>query len=148
MIGKLLKSLSSSDFSNYGARFLDGTMRVWCGPIYVWSTHEVVHLQKKMCLRSCASAISIVSVLWCGVVSASDETPADHQLQEKITDALESDRYFYSAHVNVSVRNGVIVLHGFVFSDWDLRDAIRIANRAAAGNRVVDDLAIEVGGRR
>jgi osmotically-inducible protein OsmY len=48
----------------------------------------------------------------------------------------------------VSVKNGVIVLHGFVFSDWDLRDAIRIANRAAGGNRVVDELAIEVGGRR
>ncbi|HZE43081.1 MAG TPA: hypothetical protein VE058_04835 [Steroidobacteraceae bacterium] len=35
-----------------------------------------------------------------------------------------------------------------VFSDWDLRDAIRIATRAAGGRRVVDDLTIEVGGRR
>jgi osmotically-inducible protein OsmY len=126
-----------------------GAVQTMCGQHI-----EVAHLQKKMCLRTYASAISIVSVLWCGVASASGEarsTPsmlADQQLQEKITDALESDRYFYSAHVNVSVRNGVIVLHGFVFSDWDLRDAIKIANRAAAGNLVVDDLAIEVGGRR
>jgi osmotically-inducible protein OsmY len=113
----------------------------------------VISLQKNMCLRSCASAISIVFVLSCGSVAVSHEapaktTPADQLLQEQVTDALESDRYFYSAHVNVSVRNGVIVLHGFVFSDWDLRDAIRIANRAADGNRVVNDLAIEVGGRR
>jgi len=102
-----------------------------------------------MCLRSCAFAISIISVLWCGEVAANNGVPlTDQQLQEQVTDALDSDRYFYSAHVNVSVKNGVIVLHGFVFSDWDLRDAIRIANRAAAGNRVVDELAIEVGGRR
>jgi osmotically-inducible protein OsmY len=110
-------------------------------------------LQKKMCLKSCASAISIASVLWCGGAAASYEAPAkttlaDQQLQEQVSDALASDRYFYSAHVNVSVKEGVIVLNGFVFSDWDMRDAVRIANRAAAGNRVVNDLAIEVGGRR
>jgi osmotically-inducible protein OsmY len=92
--------------------------------------------------------MSIISALWCGDARPTPSTLTDQQLQEEVTDALDSDRYFYSAHVNVSVKNGVIVLHGFVFSDWDLRDAIRIANRAAAGNRVVDELAIEVGGRR
>jgi hypothetical protein len=40
------------------------------------------------------------------------------------------------------------VLQGFVFSDWDLRDAIRIATKAAAGRRVIDNLTIEVGGRK
>ena len=117
-----------------------------------WSMH------KKMSLRSFAFAMSIVSVLSYGgpascYEAASNEAQpktalTDQRLQEKVTDALESDCYFYAAHVNVSVKNGVVVLHGFVFSDWDLRDAIRIANRAAAGNRVVNELAIEVGGRR
>lgn len=106
-------------------------------------------MHKKMSLRSCVCAMSIVSVLWYGGEAAGYETaPADQRLQEKVTDALESDCYFYAAHVNVSVKNGVVVLRGFVFSDWDLRDAIRIANRAAAGSRVVNELAIEVGGRR
>lgn len=115
-------------------------------------------MHKKMSLRSFAFAMSIVSVLSYGGAAASYEAAsneaqpktalADQRLQEKVTDALESDCYFYAAHVNVSVKNGVVVLHGFVFSDWDLRDAIRIANRAAAGNRVVNELAIEVGGRR
>jgi osmotically-inducible protein OsmY len=73
---------------------------------------------------------------------------ADQQLQSKVEDALCSDPYFYSAHVMVSVEGGTVVLHGFVFSDWDLRDAIRIATDAAAGARVVNDLAIAVGGRR
>jgi osmotically-inducible protein OsmY len=101
-----------------------------------------------MCLRSCVFGASIISVLWCGEARPTPSALTDQQLQKQVTDALESDRYFYSAHVNVSVSQGVVVLHGFVFSDWDLRDAIRIANRAAAGNRVVDELAIEVGGRR
>jgi osmotically-inducible protein OsmY len=106
-----------------------------------------------MYLRICASAMSIVSALSFGSVAAGHEAPAmtslaDQRLQEEVTDAFESDRYFYSAHVNVSVRNGVVLLRGFVLTDWDLRDAIRIAHRAAAGNRVVNELSLEVGGRR
>jgi osmotically-inducible protein OsmY len=40
------------------------------------------------------------------------------------------------------------VLHGFVFSDWDLQEAIRIAGQAAGDRRVIDDLSIQQGGRR
>jgi osmotically-inducible protein OsmY len=40
------------------------------------------------------------------------------------------------------------VLRGFVSSDWDLLDAIRIASKAAGDRRVIDDLSIELGGRR
>jgi hypothetical protein len=73
---------------------------------------------------------------------------ADRQLQTSVENALLSDPYFYSTHVAVSVKNGTVFLEGFVFSDWDLRDAIRIATKAADGARVVDDLTIEVGGRK
>ena len=72
----------------------------------------------------------------------------DKLLQTKVENALQSDPYFYGAHVTVSVENGTVALHGFVFSDWDLRDAIRIATKAAGGGRVIDNLTIEVGGRR
>ena len=71
----------------------------------------------------------------------------DEELRQRVQTALHSDPYFYDQHVSVSVDNGVVVLRGFVFSDWDLRDAVRIASRAAQ-RRVVDDLSIEVGGRR
>jgi hypothetical protein len=76
------------------------------------------------------------------------ERAADQQLRHSVESALSADPYFYGAHVTTSVENGNVVLRGFVFSDWDLRDAIRIATRAAGGRRVVDDLTIEVGGRR
>lgn len=73
---------------------------------------------------------------------------ADDELRNRVQAALHSDPYFYDGHVSVSVEKGAVVLRGIVFSDWDLRDAIRIASKAAGGARVVDELSIEVGGRK
>ena len=61
--------------------------------------------------------------------------------------ALHAAPYLYDRHISVTVEGDAVVLSGLVFSDWDLRDALRIA-RMAAGNRpVVDNLSIEQGGR-
>jgi osmotically-inducible protein OsmY len=89
----------------------------------------------------------------CASAATGDSAPfhvaiADEQLRNKVELALREDPYFYDAHVTVSVEHGDVILRGFVFSDWDLRDAIRIATKAAGGRRVVDSLSIEVGGRR
>src|SRR5260370_37865332 len=73
----------------------------------------------------------------------SADSVTDEKLGDRVRDALHSDPYFYDEHVTVSVEKGVVVLRGFVTSDWDLRDAIRIASRAAGGRRVVDDLSIK-----
>jgi osmotically-inducible protein OsmY len=78
----------------------------------------------------------------------SADSVADEKLMRRVKDALHSDPYFYDAHVTVSIKNGAVVLHGFVGSDWDLRDAIRIASAAAGGRRVVDSLSIKLGGSR
>jgi hypothetical protein len=73
---------------------------------------------------------------------------ADGELANRVKAALHADPYFYDEHVTVSVEQGAVVLRGFVFSDWDLRDAIRIASKAAGDRRVVDDLSIKPSGRR
>ena len=73
---------------------------------------------------------------------------ADEKLRKRVKDALHADSYFYDKHVTVSVEHGAVVLRGFVSSDWDLRDAIRIASSAAGDRRVVDDLSIKLGGSR
>jgi osmotically-inducible protein OsmY len=70
------------------------------------------------------------------------------ELRNRVTAALHTDPYFYDRHVTVSVENGVVVLRGFVFSDWDLRDALRLAKQAAGDSQVVDNLSIKEGGRR
>ena len=71
----------------------------------------------------------------------------DEELTRRVQAALHADPYFYDKHVSVSVDNGAVVLHGIVFSEWDLRDAIRIAKQAADRRMVVDDLSIQLGGR-
>jgi osmotically-inducible protein OsmY len=73
---------------------------------------------------------------------------ADEDLRERVEAALHSDPYFYDAHVTVSVENGHVLLSGFVASEWDLLDAIRIARKAAGNRRVSETLSIELGGRR
>jgi osmotically-inducible protein OsmY len=78
----------------------------------------------------------------------SADSVAAAKLMRRVKEALHSDPYFYDAHVSVSVENGAVVLRGFVSSDWDLRDAIRIASTAADGRRVVDNLSIKEGGNR
>jgi|SRR5882672_3703383 len=75
------------------------------------------------------------------------DSVTDEELSKRVQAALHSDPYFYDEHVSVSVENGVVVLRGFVFSEWDLRNAIRIARRAADERRVVDNLSIKLGGR-
>ena len=72
----------------------------------------------------------------------------DGELEKRVKAALHADPYFYDKHVTVSVEHGDVVLRGFVFSDWDLRDAIRIASKAAGDRRVIDNLSIKQSGRR
>ena len=81
-------------------------------------------------------------------VTQGTNQPADEALKSRVKTALHSDPYFYDAHVTVSVDKGSVVLSGFVYSDWDLRDALRIARKAAGNIPVIDNLSIKVGGRR
>jgi osmotically-inducible protein OsmY len=75
-------------------------------------------------------------------------SPTEAQLAQTVQAALHADPYVYDAHVTVSVKNGSVVLTGFVTSDWDLRNAIRIATKAAGNIRVIDNLSIKEGGQR
>jgi osmotically-inducible protein OsmY len=73
---------------------------------------------------------------------------ADEDVRTRVQAALHADRYFYDAHVEVAIAKGRIVLRGFVFSDWDLRDATRIARKAAGDTPVISELTIKQGGLR
>jgi osmotically-inducible protein OsmY len=73
---------------------------------------------------------------------------SDGELEKHVKAALHAAPYLFDEHVTVSVEGGAVVLRGFVFSDSDLQDAIRIASEAAGDRRVVDNLSIKEGGRR
>jgi hypothetical protein len=75
-------------------------------------------------------------------------TPSDAEaIRQRVANALHADPYLYDRHVTVSVEEGRIVLRGFVFGDWDLRNALRIARQSAGAMTVVDNLSIKEGGR-
>jgi osmotically-inducible protein OsmY len=102
---------------------------------------DPIHRMMIFCAASAMVGLS-------GIASATQaiDRAADEDLRMRVQTALESDPYFYGKHVSVTVEKGDVLLKGFVLSDWDLTDAIRIARRAAGGSRVIDDLSIEVGG--
>jgi osmotically-inducible protein OsmY len=121
-----------------------------------------MHLRWKLC--ACVGAALI-----CDATSASIDGPrtqavkpietaaranddaaqtSDEALRRRVQGALHTDPYFYDRHVKVSVKNGQVTLHGFVFSDWDLRNAVKIARDASGGAPVTNDLTIKEGGLR
>jgi osmotically-inducible protein OsmY len=117
------------------------------------------------CLVSLAAAVMAGSVCWTSAHaqritpsanSGLDEVVvrgkrqidpiADARLRRQVEVALAADPYFYSEHVSVTIQNGVATLHGIVFDDWDLRNAMRISRRIPGVKRVVNDLEIKLGG--
>jgi osmotically-inducible protein OsmY len=76
----------------------------------------------------------------------SPNAESNEALARQIRAALRADPYLNDAHVDVSIENGVVRLHGFVFDGSDLQKAIRIARKAAGDRLVIDDLSIEQGG--
>jgi osmotically-inducible protein OsmY len=91
---------------------------------------------------------SALAATGAGAVAENVGSSSDADLQMRVQRALHADRYFYDGHVEVAVDRGVVYLRGLVFSDWDLREAKRIAAKAADNRRIVNDLTLVEGGRR
>ena len=75
-------------------------------------------------------------------------TAADEALRQSVQSALHLDPYVFDKQITVLLHDGRIVLSGFVYSEWDLQSALRIARRTAGALPVVDDLEIKLGGLR
>jgi osmotically-inducible protein OsmY len=98
-----------------------------------------------------AAMCTCLGIVMCGTAAAAtaaNNSLPDADLRDSVQYALHADPYFYDGHVQVSVDHGVVHLHGLVFSDWDLRDALRIAGKAAGDRRVINNLTLVEGGRR
>lgn len=99
-----------------------------------------------------AIMFACLGLVLCGgaaaAAAAGNYSIPDADLRDSVQFALHGDPDFYDGHVQVSVDHGVVHLRGSVFSDWDLRDAMRIASKAAGDRRVINNLTIVEGGRR
>jgi len=80
------------------------------------------------------------------VVTGKRISVPDLELQEQVETAMRSNPYFPDEHVTVTIKDGVVTLHGFIYDEWDLRVALRIARRTPGVKRVINDLEIELGG--
>ena len=103
--------------------------------------------------KNYAAAICVcLGLIVCGSAVAARASNAysiaDADLRDSVQYALHSDTDFSDHDVEVTVDHGVVHLRGLVFSDWDLRDAMRIAGKAAGDRRVVNNLTIVQGARR
>ena len=74
------------------------------------------------------------------------DAEADEQVRGQVESALHADPFFNDEHVTVTMKDGVVTLHGIVFDEWDLRAVKRIAWRIPGVKRVVNDLEIKLGG--
>jgi osmotically-inducible protein OsmY len=102
-----------------------------------------------LCKSRAAIICGYLGVMLCGAATAANVySIPDADLRDSVQFALHADPYFYDRHVEVSVDHGVVYLRGLVFSDWDVRDALRIAAKAAGDRRVINNLTIVEGGRR
>jgi osmotically-inducible protein OsmY len=71
---------------------------------------------------------------------------ADQQLGERVEETLAGDPMAMATHVSVHVHNGVAILSGMVFDEWDLRTIMREARHVPGVRRVINELEIEQGG--
>jgi osmotically-inducible protein OsmY len=73
-------------------------------------------------------------------ISASRQT--DAILTAKVEQALEDDRYLFSAHMSVVTENGIVRLRGIAVDVSDLRRALFLARRVAGKRRVVNEIEL------
>ena len=83
-----------------------------------------------------------------GIWTSPETAVMNRELGERVRAALHAEPYLYDRHVDVTVKGNVVVLSGFVYSDWELQDALRIARKAAGNHPVADNLSLERDFRR
>lgn len=102
------------------------------------------------------SAISVAAVIGMSSIAAhaqnapsyGDNPPSAQKYSEnnmvaRVKQALHSEPALNDKHIDVSMKNGKVVMKGFVDSQGDLEKAVRAANKTAGGKNVVNELTIQ-----
>jgi osmotically-inducible protein OsmY len=94
-----------------------------------------------------SSLMLLVGLLSAGQTLAQEAAPPDPNaaVSERVKDALHANHFLLDRFIKVSFENGAVHLRGLVFSDWDLREAMRVASAAAKPTPVINELDIESG---
>ena len=103
-------------------------------------------LMKRISFAALTAVLVLVST---GCVT-SRKTDAQRQLDRETADrvqaALNDDRTLYARHIVVRADDGVVRLGGYVWTQPDLDEALRIAENVQGVTKVVNDLELERAG--
>ena len=61
----------------------------------------------------------------------------------RVKEALQAEPALTDKHIDVSMKNGKVVMKGFVDTAGDLEKAVRAANKAAGAKNVINELTIQ-----
>ena len=109
-------------------------------------TKLVRHLPRTIANRSALSLLILAVSTGCAStpqVRAEGDKPADRETAKEVYEALAADPIDYFRHVDVTVRDGVVTLSGFVWDPREIYRAQRITARVRGVARVVDQLELE-----
>jgi osmotically-inducible protein OsmY len=110
-----------------------------------------------MAIKKTAGVVSLATVLGLGMLStgvqAQNAPPAPDSSQSaedtsgdmaaRVKQALHAQPALNDKHINVTMKNGKVVMTGFVTSQGDLVKALRAAQKTAGSKNVVNELTIE-----
>lgn len=75
--------------------------------------------------------------------SDSSQTTPNADMATRVKQALDSQPALNAKHIEVAMKNGKVVMRGFVNSQGDLVKAIRAAGKTAGSKNVVNELTIK-----
>lgn len=99
-------------------------------------------------LRTALAAVVVCGVVACatGPRKTEAERQSDADTADRVTAALSGDQDLYARHITVRAEHGVVNLGGFVWTQPELEEAIRVAGLVQGVTKVVDGMEIDRGG--
>lgn len=88
----------------------------------------------------CAAACAM------GAHKTEAQRQADNDTADRVQRALSADQLLYSRHITVRADDGVVSLGGYIWTQPEQQDAIRIAQSVQGVTKVVDRMEIDRGG--
>ncbi|MGC1520334.1 MAG: BON domain-containing protein [Steroidobacteraceae bacterium] len=93
-----------------------------------------------------AAAVACVVVACASGPRKSDaEKQADKDMVDRVTGVLNGDQLLYARHIIVRADSGVVNLSGYVWTQPELEDAIRLAQSVPGVVKVVDTMEVDRG---
>ncbi len=85
-----------------------------------------------------------------GCVTGPTKSPAERQADRETADrvqfALNADKLLFSRHITINADDGVVLLGGYVWTQPELEEALRIAGSVPGVAKVVDRMEVDRAG--